>query len=178
MSTLAQSDPCTDIVLDFIAGGVPDNPGGESGGNYNAVIGDMHATDDLGAKTLAEIYGLQAKLLGMGRPSSAIGRYQIIRRTLQALAAQLNVSSDTLFLDALQDQLAVKLLVQRGYQAWWRGQMNDEELLHNLSCEWASLPDPERGGKSHYDGVGPNHASTTLAKCYAMLTRARAAKPS
>ena len=33
MSTLKISDPCSDIIEDFIAGGVPDNPGGESGGN-------------------------------------------------------------------------------------------------------------------------------------------------
>jgi muramidase (phage lysozyme) len=172
VSTLRITDPCTDHILDFIAGGVPGNMAGESGGNYNAVIDDMHATDDLSVKTLLQIYTLQDQLVGRGRPSSAIGRYQFIKRTLQALAAPL--PTDTLFTPSLQDHLAVQLLVGRGYKSWWRDQMDNIHFAHGLSCEWACLPDPFNGGRSHYDGIGANHASTTLSHLYAALATAAA----
>ena len=170
MSTYAGKDACTDIVLDMISEH-------ESAGNYNAVIGDVHASDDLGKYSVAGIYDLQAALLHEGRPSSAVGRYQIVRATLKNLQGILALDDAALFTPALQDRLAVQLMVGRGYRYWWRGQMNDVAFAHGLSCEWASLPDPSAGGKSHYDGVGPNHAGTTLAHVYDALRRARAAKP-
>jgi hypothetical protein len=77
----------------------------------------------------------------------------------------------------LQDELAVTLLEQRGYRQWWRGQLSDRDFAHNLSCEWASLPDPKNGGRSHYDHIAGNHASTSLGAVYDMLRRARFLKP-
>lgn len=167
MSTLKGSDPATDFLLDFIAEG-------ESGGNYNAVIGDAKASDDLGAKSLAEIYTLMADLLTKGRPSTAVGRYQIIRSTLESLASKMSISPDTKFTPELQDRLGVQLMVGRGYSRWWTGGMTDEDFAHGLSMEWASLPDPENQGKSHYDGIGPNHASKTEAQVMTALSRTRA----
>ncbi len=173
-----KNDLCTDIILDFIAGGVPGNPSGESGGNYNAVIGDAHATADLGAMTLDGIYGLMATLVAAGKPSSATGRYQIIHDTLKGLQASQKLTNDTLFTPELQDKLAVALMVGRGYSKWWTGAMTDADFAHGLSMEWASLPDPQNGGKSHYDGDSAgNHASTTLPHVYEILQRARAAQP-
>jgi muramidase (phage lysozyme) len=178
MSTLLSSDPCTDIILDFIAGGVPDNQSGESAGNYNATIGDIEGRTygDLSRRTFADIYVCMADMLARGKPSTATGRYQIIRRTLKPLAAKLGYGDGDLFTYERQDALAVQLLIGRNYPAWWRGAITDAEFAHGISLEWASLPDPERGGASHYDGVGANHASTTLAHVYDMLTRARDAK--
>lgn len=169
MSTYAGKDDCTDIILDLISEH-------ESFGNYNAVIGDIRADDDLSQYTLNGIYDLMAKLLSEGQPSSAIGRYQIIRKTLQGLVASKNLPPDTLFTQKVQDSLAVSLLVLRGYMDWWDGKMTDEEFAHGLSCEWASLPDPDMDGKSHYDGVGPNHAGTTLKHVTDGLRRARMAQ--
>ena len=168
VSTYVNKDACTDIILDMLAEH-------ESAGNYNAVIGNAHAADDLSKYTLTEIYGLMGRLLADGQPSSAIGRYQIIRKTLQGLQGKLNLPASTPFTRELQDRLAVELMIGRGYSAWWRGAMSNEDFAHGLSCEWASLPDPQAGGKSHYDGVGPNHAGTTLEHVYATLDKARAA---
>jgi muramidase (phage lysozyme) len=170
-------DPCTDLILDFIAGGVPGNRTGESIGNYNAVIGNARASDDLGKKNLTQIYALMQARRNAGMPSTAMGRYQIIRSTLEKLVADKNLPSDTLFTPALQDDLAWTLMVGRGYRRWWRGDMSDEEFASSLSCEWASLPDPDNDGKSHYDGDSAgNHASTTLDAVYAMLKAARMAQ--
>jgi len=167
------------MILDFIAGGpdVPGNPSGESVGNYNAVIGNAHSQNDLGARTVDQIYALMNQLREAGRPSSAVGRYQIIKGTLQTLQGKLNISGSAHFTPQLQDQLGLALLIGRGYQKWWTGALSDDEFAHNISLEWASLPDPQNGGRSHYDGVGPNHASTTLQAVRNMLARARAAQP-
>lgn len=176
MSTYKDTDPCTNIILDFIAGGVPGNRFGESAGNYNATIGHIRASDDLSKLSLIGIYALMKELVDEGQPSSAIGRYQIIKKTLVELQAKANLSNETLFTPELQDKLAIMLLDRRGYQRWWKNVLSDSNFTHNLSCEWASLPDPDKHGKSHYDGVGPNHASTTLPLIYDMLRRAKAVK--
>lgn len=171
MSTMKASDPTTDIILDLISEH-------ESNGNYNAVIGNAKATDDLSRYTLNYVRtSLMQDLLDAGQPSTAVGRYQIIRRTFQALQGALRLPDSARFTPAVQDQMAVQLLVGRGYPAWWREHMTDAEFAHGMSCEWASLPDPERAGQSHYHGVGMNRAGTTLAHVYDALHRARAAIP-
>jgi muramidase (phage lysozyme) len=173
--SMLKGDRCTDIILDFIAGGVPGNPSGESMGNYNAVIGKARSTDDLSVRTINGIYDLQSTLVARGMPSGAVGRYQIIQKTLRGLQAKLGLSGNDLFTPETQDRLAVELLKGRGYSDWWRGQMSDEDFAHGLACEWASLPDPQKDGRSHYDGLAGNHASTTLAAVYTMLKQARQA---
>lgn len=186
MSTLKGSDDCTDTILDFIAGGVPGNMIGESKGNYNAVIGNANATIDLSILTLEQIHAIGRQRRNAGMPSTAMGRYQFLDATLRALEKSFQIDPDTtLFTPVLQDRLAVALLVGRGYPQWWRGAMTDREFAHNLSMEWASLPDPENDPdptkaddeKSHYDGDSAgNHASTKLSAVYAMLQRAKALK--
>jgi len=173
MSTYKGTDDCTDTILDMISEH-------ESAGNYNAVIGHVHATDDLSAYTIRQIYGKMDGLLYKEHmPSTAIGRYQIIRGTLKALVSQLQLDQDTeKFTPELQDRLAVELLKNRGYQRWWLGKLNTVDFAHQLSCEWASLPDPYKGGRSHYDGDSAgNHAGTTLKHVYDALDRAKQLKP-
>lgn len=181
MSSFAGKDNCTDIILDFIAGGLwgdrLGNPVGESDGNYNAYFGHITGPYNFATYTLDRIYQFQAEMLVRDRRSTAIGRYQFLRRTLQALQAKRGLPGSTLFTHELQDRLAVDLLIGRGYPAWWRGSLTDAEFAHGLALEWASLPDPRNYGKSAYDGDSAgNHASTRMANVYAMLRRARAAK--
>lgn len=175
------SDRCTDLILDFIAGGwtsPTDNKvhAMESGGNYNAVIGNPHANDPLARYALAEIRVSQTRMLQIGKPSSAIGRYQIVRATLDALCDQGRADRSQRFTPELQDRFGWMLLCRRGYSEWWthHSLASDRDFAHRLSLEWASLPDPLNGGRSHYDGVGPNHAGCSLADVLDMLRRARA----
>ena len=177
-----QTDPCTDIILDFIAGGlwgdVLGNPIGESDGNYNAYFGHVKSNKDFSTYTLDLIYVFQTVMLSRDPRSTAIGRYQFLRRTLKALQTKHDLPYSTRFTPELQDRWAVDLLVGRGYKAWWRGALTDEEFAHMLSMEWASLPDPLNGGRSHYDGDSAgNHASTTLDSVFNMLALARQSKP-
>jgi muramidase (phage lysozyme) len=167
------TDDCTDTILDFIAGGVPGNPSGETQGNYNAYFGHVHATEDLSKYDLDGIYEFQAAMLAKDPRSSAIGRYQFLKKTLQALQAAAQLPGSTPFTPELQDKLALALMVGRGYKRWWNGEMSDSEFATGLSCEWASLPDPAKGGRSHYAGDGLNSNSTATEHVLAMLQQAR-----
>lgn len=168
MSTLKDTDPAADRILDFIAGGAPGNSAGESAGNYNAVYGNARSTNDLSKFTVAEILEQQRlSRAERGVISTAIGRYQLIRATLLGLVTIEDEKQK--FTPELQDKLALALLNRRGYSRWLKGELSTEDFAHQLSCEWASLPDPKNDGRSHYDGVSGNHASTTLMSFYTML---------
>ena len=162
------ADKIANSLLDFIAIR-------ESAGNYDAYIGHANAQGTFDGRTIADVYRMQSLWVAGGLPSSAAGRYQFIKATLQGLVVQNNLPTTTPFTPVLQDQLATCLLNTRGYSHWLAGAIDDEMFMHNLSCEWASLPDPKNDGKSHYDGVGPNHAGQTLEAFQAALTAARAA---
>ena len=173
----AKSDPATNHILDFIAGGVPTNEYGESAGNYDATFGDIDGSHygTLAEKTLSEIYYMQDEMLNSNGISTATGRYQALRGTLQEYQNRSGLSSSEKFTEAMQDDFGLTKMVDRGYQSWWSESISDDEFMSRLSCEWASLPDPYNGGKSHYDGDSAgNHASTTLEHFRAAVTEARA----
>lgn len=164
------TDPVANNLLDFIAIR-------ESDGNYDAYIG--HISPPVGTLTnltIAEVYAFQHNLLVAGEPSSAVGRYQFVHNTLAALVIQAGFNLTSKFTPAAQDQLAMLLLNQRGYSGWRLGRITNSAFAHNLSCEWASLPDPQNRGKSHYDGDGVNHAGQTLAAVYAAFAAAQGAQ--
>jgi conjugal transfer mating pair stabilization protein TraG len=114
----------------------------ESQGNYNAYFG--HATNhqiDFTAMSIADILKWQEQYVAQGSPSSAVGRYQIIRPTLLEL-----------------DRFAITLLEKRGAIAFAQNKLSAENFAHELSKEWASLPRvigtlPEA---SYYAGDGLN----------------------
>ena len=165
-ATFKTLDPCTNHLLDFIAGGVPTNQYGESGGCYDATFGDMDGSvyGDLSQKTLAEIYQMQAEMVAENNVSSATGRYQALKATLQEYQDRKKLPNGALFTPVMQDDFGLTKMKDRGYDQWKSGAIDDDEFMHRLSCEWASLPDPYNDGKSHYDGDSAgNHASTTLA---------------
>lgn len=161
-------DPVADSVLDFISVE-------ESRGNYDAYIGHADAAaGTITSKTIAEVYDFQRSLVAGGEPSSAAGRYQFLQRTLSGLVQASNTPLTALLTAELQDNFGLALLEGRGYRDWRSGAIDDEEFAHRLSCEWASLPDPLNGGRSHYDGDGVNSAGRTMNEVYAALAAAKA----
>jgi len=165
-ATFKTLDPCTNHLLDFIAGGVPTNKLGESGGCYDATFGDIDGSvyGDLSQKTLDEIYEMQDRMYAENDISTATGRYQGLKGTIKEYQDRKKLPGGTLFSQVMQDDFGLTKMKDRGYDGWRAGTIGDDEFMHRLSCEWASLPDPYNGGKSHYDGdAAGNHASTTLA---------------
>lgn len=119
-------------LLDFIA---KHEVGTTESRGYNISLGFGRflpggKEQDLVTKTLDEIELLQTLMLNHPANtfnSSALGRYQIVRKTLRGLKTEMGLSGTQLFSADLQDQLAVALLKRRGRNAFALGQ------------EWASL---------------------------------------
>ena len=134
---------------------------GESRGNYNAYFGNasnqaIRFTD----MTISEVLEWQRQFVEDGYPSNAVGRYQIIRPTLVGLVEELKLNTSEQFSPALQDRLAISLIERRGSVSFIKRELSTEEFAHNLSKEWAALPQiiGERPADSYYTGDGLNMA--------------------
>lgn len=162
-------DPVIRTLLDFIAIR-------ESDGDYDAYFGRAHPPDGtITGLNIEQLYAFQHDMLDGGAVSTAVGRYQFIHRTLTSLVQRASLTMDHLFDPATQDMLAAMLLADRQLAAWQAGTIGDDQFAHNLSCEWASLPDPYNGGRSHYDGDGArNHAGQTLDAVFVVLAQVKA----
>jgi len=126
------------------------------------------------------IPGLSKKTLGQwfeyqARGFHALGAYQFIPRTLQLAARELGLSTNTVMTPAVQDRLAVQLMVgskRPRLAAYMKGKSNDlDAALDDLALEWASVA--TRGGGTAYPGQGGNAASITRQAARSALIRAR-----
>lgn len=109
---------------------------------------------------------------------SAAGKYQIIRKTLMGLVAQLGIPGSAKFAPDLQDRLGFQLLQNRGWQAFVSRQISTSAYALQLSREWASIPvlTTTQGahrlvtrGQSYYAGDGVNQAHADPAEFEALL---------
>lgn len=108
--------------------------GTDRGRGYNETLGYGRFTGgdvNLTSMTLDQVLALQRRMLAHPENtfnSSAVGRYQIVSRTLRDLMSQMNLSGDEMFDEQMQDRLAAQLLRRR------RGQG-----LEGLRNEWEGL---------------------------------------
>lgn len=153
----------TPSILDLIAKH-------ESGGNYNVAWGGKEGnfTD----MTLDQVMNWQANKLKQGSPSSAVGRYQFLKGTLEDLKKKTGLKGDEPFNEELQDRLAIELLKRRGYDKFKQGELSTDEFMVNLAKEWASLP-KDRSGKSYYAGDGLNKALVNPKEVLRVLNKYR-----
>jgi muramidase (phage lysozyme) len=125
---------------------------GESGGNYNALVGGGSA--NLTGMTIAEVQQLQSTMIKGGRPSTAVGKYQMIAETLAAQVKKAGLDPNTTRFDQqTQDLLASQLVGQAGY-----GSKDPATVMKNLAGTWASLPQ-DMSGRGRYDGYNTNKAN-------------------
>jgi muramidase (phage lysozyme) len=128
-------------------------------GNYNAVFGDGgQSSIDLGQYTVDDILAQQQWARQNGYPSTAIGKYQLIYKTLASLKADGTVSGDEKFSPEVQERAGRALLDRRGYQQFLAGKLSKRAFALRLSQEWASLPNPSTG-RSFYAGDRAGNAS-------------------
>lgn len=147
----------------------------ESNGNYNAHFGrpaNMNAPA-FTAMTVREVLDWQRDFVTRrGSKSSAVGKYQFLRKTLGGLRDAGVVSNGTLLDEQVQDALALALMKGRGLGKFLAGLLSVEDFGVSLAKEWASLPVPKdvnrgtrlvRKGQSYYagDGLNKSFASAT-----------------
>lgn len=146
----------------------------ESRDNYNAYFGSPNNTSvRFTSMTIAEVLDWQANYVSQGSPSNAVGKYQIIRPTLEGLVGELNLSPNTLFDQATQDKLAIKLIERRGSISYVNNQLNLNEFAANLAKEWAALPktigpNPQ---ESYYASDGINRSLITIDEVFSALKK-------
>jgi len=157
----------------------------ESRGDYEVVYGGIpqgQRPEKLTAMTIDQVIAWQKRVVAAGAKSSAAGKYQIIRKTLEASIAALRMSGAKLFDKTTQDQLAMHLLTGRGMQRFLDGQIDTDDMALGLAKEWASLPVPHamkgasrqiKAGQSYYAGDGLNKAHATVAEVEQALAIAR-----
>jgi muramidase (phage lysozyme) len=153
------------LVLDLVAGP-------ESGGNYNAWYGNARQNDvHLADLTLDEVRRLQARLLRR-HGGSAIGRYQIIARTLEGLITRMGLTGKERFTPALQDRMALHLAHEAGLGRWLTEALSDERFAANLARVWAGLPGDE-SNRSVYAGLQGNRSGIRWGRLVAALRAIR-----
>lgn len=129
--------------------------------NYNAYYANAGNTEiDFTKMTIREVREWQDKYISGGSPSSAVGRYQIIRKTLDSLIDELDLTGSEYFDSKMQDKMGETLLKRRGYDKFKTGKMSKEDFANNLAKEWASFPviGGDKDGYSYYAGVANNKA--------------------
>lgn len=104
------------------------------GSGYEVIYGYRRSAKPLTAMTLDEVDALQAQL-GAHTP---VGRYQLLRATLQELRRRHGLSGSELFSPKLQDQLARARMRLRRYDD---PSASPAEIQRAFAREWASVPD-------------------------------------
>ena len=166
------------ILLDFI--GQTEAPRG-----YDTVYGNNQAklTRPITTMTIAQVIAAGpgwTKRFG----SSAAGRYQFMRATLQGLVKEGKADPAERFDRECQDRLGYLLLVRRGYLDFMLGRIGRTEFGKRLAMEWASFPvlaavqgahRKLKRGQSYYAGDGLNKALVSAAKVEGVLDAVLAA---
>lgn len=169
MSTSIQITDQDRRLLDFIAKGEASR-----GGDPYASVFPSRIMPEITQMSLTQINQFQRNRTaprsqgGMGLESSACGRYQFIRSTLDEVVKRSGISLDTRYNAQCQDFLILKRLeLTRQLNQWKSGGITDQAFCLNLAKEFASIPVPftTKGarrtvnpGESFYAGVGSNRA--------------------
>lgn len=136
------------LLLDFI--GQTEAPRG-----YGTVYGNNQdkLPKPLTSMTIGEVLAAQPGWTKSFK-SSAAGRYQFMKATLEGLLAELGLSRAQKLDPDLQDRLGYHLLKRRGYAEYMAGTIGRTEFARRLAQEWASFPvlAATKGGVKGNDG--------------------------
>lgn len=150
------------------------------GAGYNTVYGGSRIQPPraLTAMTVGEVLEWQKESVAAGSISSAAGRYQVIRATLEgSVAAGVVALSDT-FNGETQDKIATYLLAQRGLNRFVANQISSEAFGNAIAREWASFPvitTQTRDGRtinpgdSYYSGVAGNKSRISVEQALSAI---------
>lgn len=143
----------------------------EGGTNYNARFGSIkNKNPAFIAMSVKEVLAWQQSFHAKGSPSTAVGRYQIIRPTLMSLVKEMGLTGAEIFNSELQDRMAVQLLKRRKLDGFLSSAIGVVQFGKFLAQEWASLPvlaktqghkRTVKRGESFYAGDGLNAAHIT-----------------
>jgi muramidase (phage lysozyme) len=132
--------------------------GAESPRGYNIAQGNRVV--NFTSMTVREAMQWQAANQGKGE-TQAIGRYQIMPKTLAGLVKKYDIDLNAKFDENMQDRLANHLMDQRGYKDYMSGRKPLTDFMLDLSKEWAGLP-KDKTGKIYHQDVGSNQRTVSV----------------
>ncbi|MCB9655907.1 MAG: peptidoglycan-binding protein [Deltaproteobacteria bacterium] len=136
---------------------------------YGAYANDKQKP--LTSMTVGEVKALQQKMLAHPRnrlDSSAVGRYQIVGKTLRGLQKQMGIPDSAVFTPELQDRMAMQLLETRGLSKFRSGRMSASAFQNSLAKEWASIARADTG-RSSYPGQRTGTSGSAIRSLLAGL---------
>ncbi len=153
----------------------------ESGGDYSVaysstVKGGIHPSingKSLEECTINEVLAWQKSYTDAGSPSSAAGKYQMIRKTLAGCVEEMGLTGNEVFDAKMQDRIAMHLLERRGLEKYLNGSITEEKFMSRIAREWASMP-KDRSGRGAYDGDGLNMAGAKPGELSAAMRQVAA----
>lgn len=115
------------------------NEGGKFG--YNALVYAQAGkttpkSANLTEMKIEDVLKLQSKMIAEGHQSTAVGKYQIIKSTLEENLSEAGLTKQDLFSPENQDKLAMVLLNKRKKAAMENGKLNPERFRAELGKEW------------------------------------------
>jgi len=173
------SNPLLDLIAQGESGAAGYNA--YNRGTYTGTDGKQHIRTadrriDFSNLTMGQVQDLQHA--GRQDPDRlfAVGKYQIIPKTMDGAINALRIDRNAAFTPALQDQFFSDYLIVNKRPAVHdfivgKSGVGLEDAQRGLASEWASFGDPDKGGRSHYGGA--NHASITLEQSAAALNQMR-----
>lgn len=137
----------------------------KSAGEYDAVVSYRKPFPGLSKKIIIDAVKIA--------PKTYIGAYQFNKNNLLTWSKSTGLSPDKDIFNSLnQDSIAIYLIESiRNGQNWINNSMSTEQLMINLSKEWAGLPVPKnmngfsrpvRKGESFYADVSTNKATVSV----------------
>jgi len=126
----------------------------ESSNNYDVSWGGKEPVINGKKLTECKINEVLDWQRNCGKKSTAVGAYQIIRKTLEGLVKREGLSGDEKFDEAMQDRLGMALANRRGYDDFLAGKITAKQLSNRLINEWAPLQGTD--GKGAYENDGLN----------------------
>ena len=121
---------------------------------------------------VSEVYKLQDEMIKKGYPSTAVGKFQITKGTLQGWMKQEGLDPEkTVYNEETQKRLMMRGVKNAGLEKYQKGEMSAEDFQIGLAKTWAAIPVPRdmevrdefgyrklKKGQSYYAGVGKNAA--------------------
>ena len=171
----AQAPTVIDLVeplADLIGSAESDNVGGYQAANAGRAM-------DLGTNGLKKHFGREAGRVTVGEilleqsrgNLHAVGRYQVIGKTMQEIVDLRCVDGRDYFTEETQDQILVCLLQHKRPRIWHYLKTGDGlyRAARSVAYEWASMPYTD--GRSYY--LGGDRAHCTRAELVNALSAVR-----
>lgn len=118
--------------------------------------------------TVGEVIDMQHSNLG------AVGRYQMIRTTLEFAVDNSDVDRSDMFTPSTQDKLVMALIMHKrpAIGSYLLSEHDDiDSAVYEMAREWASME--YRNGYGYYDGFSGNKAHITRTELSAVLKKVR-----